>query len=290
MGRHHGIAVPAADAYRTLWIHPDGNGLSVRDLNNVWLPREGTFWRVVVRRQTARGWTEDQIAAAPLGRPLAWPSHLAGGGTIFGYSSHRLTFVGRDYLSTWTRTETAAGREDQLDTRAIAEPATPVGLSSVFGASGTAQFNQTASDWWLDHPEAAPAVSKEPDTSRWGVVRREGTWIVAGQLAPARSGGFAVFDIPLCPPPGLVSYDGLVPPWQEVSDSVHGVLDAFSAPGHQVLGTVRPGRLDLFPSRGDSVRYDATHWTVPLVGREFPVMIQWAPDVDDWDRTLPKSN
>jgi hypothetical protein len=153
---------------------------------------------------------------------------------------------------------------------------------------GPIAYQQPGQQWWGDHVPSQEVLHEAPEVGQWGLVRREGTWIVSGQLASRSNqlGAFSIFDVPLCVPTALVHYDGLCPAWEEVADGVPGAVDACTSPAHQVLAVVVASRLEIFPMRDDNADFKGPHWTIPLQGREFPVMMQWSPDVPGWEGQL----
>ncbi|HEY3997786.1 MAG TPA: hypothetical protein VGO93_02895 [Candidatus Xenobia bacterium] len=285
IGHHGRFLVPAPDHYRTLWIRRVNGVVQASELPGLWTPHGGSFRHVDVIRQSVVLWSEDRIVVSPAAKAAPWPTPAPGRKRTAGYLSQRITWLGRDYLSTWTE---SAGQlfdgsppwlENHLSTSPLSRPETPCRLGDKLGDRAVAEVSRTAADYRMDHPW----VAGFPDTADWGFVRREGTWILSSQVG-GHDGAFAVFDVPVCPR-RVVGYDGLDPAWQEVSDSQRSALDAFTAPARQVLAVVLPGVVEGYRV-SDIMRWSDPQWAVALEGREFPVMEQWTDDVDQWERTL----
>ncbi len=135
-------------------------------------------------------------------------------------------------------------------------------------------------------------VAREANDLNWGIVRREGRWVLRGRLSAPVSvrclNRKFDFDVAAEAPAALVGYDELQPAWSVVQAAVPDATDAFSSPDRGLLVVVTPRALLAFHPNGDALGGPVA--TIPLARPEVAVSAQWlrGDDVRRWVKALGK--
>ncbi len=297
-----GPSEPPRTAYRTLWIAPAGDGTGVRvagEWPGLVVPRGDAAYRIEVRRSGFyrsyydHPWIAPAGAGADAGEPLAVgpllefePGEEPRGSC--GIRHHaRILFASPDLLATEWEVEDCLGREavpyDQLRVVGLPDGGAKR-LAAVLGEAGAQQFTLAAGR--LGTPSC---IEPAPDDRNWGLVRRRGQWVVRGRLGGPR--GWACrhravdFDVPVTPA-AVVGHDALWPAWETLARSAPGLIDAYAAPGRDLLVLLTRTELLVHRPRGDEPGEPVAR--KPLLDGEAPVMVQWATGstVRRWERLL----
>lgn len=288
----------ARSAYRTLLIVRDGDAVRLAARHtDLLIPLETTFWRVGTKRSVYNDWVEDFVWAADTRTAPAYPGIDAYNGEYCeGHRVQNITYAGTRYLAIEQRS--AGYCEDAVhpwyyNTLAVVplDSTTHLGLAigDVLGTPGTTAL-ATATETFLDSRSDAEQQRyvPVPDEANWGLVRRDGRWVIRGRLGPADISDTLHADVtlPSSLPTPLVGRNRLVPSWARVRAFAPEALDAFSAPGDDLLVILRPGRLTAHLVEGGVI--GPTKLEVRLPRGAEAVMTRWslAPRAGRWARAL----
>lgn len=287
--------------YRTLWIAPENGVVKIlAEGEDILLPRSTGFWKVGIERLMDEQWQEDFCWAVPAGEEPEIPNLTYDEGCE-GSDWTTILFIGNDYISfdresggycegaahPW-----AVNWLEVLSIDDLQEEKGCVPLSTCIGEDGNAALLSGAEQYREKlSEEDKDMLEEQPDDCSWGLIRRQGRWVLRGRLrysCEAYRGHYADFDIPFSPPASLVSYDELHPSWETVKATVPGAVDAFSSPTKDLLVVMTKEELVVYPVTGDAI--GASVLTLELNDNEAAVMIQWAEGkhVQRWTEEIRK--
>lgn len=281
---NQGLKPAMSHYYRTLWIHPDGNSLKAIEGDGIIVPRDDGFWKVYTKRITVRRWTEDLLYALPGKKNPPKPKVSEYTEETGGFRDVGILFVGNNYISTEFNSEGYSKGAahpfhiNGLTVFSFKNLTKAVNISQILGKGANEKLLKDSLRYLQAHPNDKDKLTDEGSPDSWGLVRRNGAWVLRGFIdysCEAARGNFAHYDINMTPPPSLVSHDKLTPSWQTIKRNIPTTIDAFSSPDGSLLGVMTPKQLLLYRVKGN---VDFTNPTLKIAMREleFPVMIQWA--------------
>ncbi len=310
------LGIQEGSAYKTLWIAPQSGKLTVRQGQDVLVPRKSGWWRVASQTHTAKapggetssrqGFLVNPIAdkskgVAPKFEPdceestestLLWvhEKYLALEDSSGGYC--------KGAAHPWAASVLQVRDLDLVqrggNTLIITEPE-PNLIEPADAISGAAQnqFYQAGISFYARLPKDRQEVfEKEPNITNWALIRREGQWVIRGRLGyafeAARGECCIDFDTGIAPTAELVGHDKLSIPWKILRANNPKIIDAFSSPKGDLMFLLEPKKLSAFAIQNGKL--GALLQTVSFKNSVSPVMIEWAnaPSVARWTRDLSK--
>lgn len=258
-----------------------GNGLAV--------PREDGWWWVGYVGQ--EGWDSLMLASAPAGEvPSLEPIDITTCADSGATST--VTFVGRDHISYEMHSGgTCDGaahpwQSHELITTSLEAPS-KVNADKTFTNGGealdiTAVGGDEAGAALTKAGEAAKKAGEclgDPRTNQWGLVRREGDWVVRGGLsyeAEACRDSFGHYDVPVDPPAALTA-GYTKAEWDKWSAATPGLVDYAASPSGNIGVLFTDDGVRLKVGDDDNVKQLYTKGAVL-------VMAFWASgdEVEDW--------
>lgn len=291
--------------YRTLLLTSKNGQAAISEaVEGLLVPRNKGFWRIDTKRSIYNNWVEDFVWSAPQGKSPELPGIQAyNGENCEGHRIQKINYVGADYIS--MEVNTAGYCEDaahpwNFNTLAVVpvDSTTHLGvpISRVLGDSGRAALYRAAERYLNGlSPEEQELYLPVPDEASWGLVRREGRWIIQGRLDPGsvNFGEPADFDVDAQPPAALVGRGQRNPAWSEILSFAPDARDAFAPPGGDMLVILHPDSLTVHPVTEGTI--GPATLTTSLPHDATTVMALWAigPRASSWTepfaRTAPHS-
>lgn len=280
----------AASTYRAVWIAPGAPGSL--HFNSLLVRREGGWWKAGVKRWQGSTSTVDLVWAHRAGEASWAANHRVQTQPDCSVEEQaKILFLGPDHVTIETNDygycKEAAGPNVRagLKTVALASVASPPGNDDA-GLRFADTFPEHAGQFAKGVPAALARVQDEgirgcleqqPAPESWGLVRRNGAWVLRTRLAdgatPCR-GLFQDADIPVAAPESLTGPAGQTT--LAVRKLFPGAKDWIASPGGDLLAVVTARSIALHEIReGQAVRPALAN--VPLTGRESIVSVQWAP-------------
>lgn len=253
--------------------------------------------RIGTRRSRYNNWGEDFVWAARTGQTPHYRGIDAfNGENCTGYRSERILFANARYVG--LETHTAGYCEGSaspwnfntlsfLPLDSLEQDGADI--AAVLGRAGAEALARGTEDFLGRLPAARrDQYLPEADPANWGIVRRQGRWVIVGRLEPIEltgSGSVADFELPLDPPDNLVGNHGLVD-WEAVRAVTRDAQDAFVSPSGGLIAIRRPGLLTFHAVTGR--RIGPALLGHPLPERAGTVLVQWvdARNVAPLQRTL----
>ena len=281
---NQGLKSHISHHYRTLWIYPEGNSLKVIEGNGIIVPRDDGFWKVGVKSITKKRWTEDVLYAVPGKKKPGKLKVSDFTEDTGGFRDIGILFVGNNYVSTefnsegYTKGAAHPFNVNGLTVFSLKNLTKPVNISEIMGKGANEKLLKDSKKYLQTHPNDKDKLADKGSPDSWGLVRRNGTWVLRGFIdysCEAARSCFAHYDINMTPPPSLVSHDGLTPSWQIIKRNIPTTIDAFSSPDGNLLGVMTPKQLLLYRAKGN-INFNNPTLKIAMKKVEFPVMIQWA--------------
>jgi hypothetical protein len=281
--------------YRTLWISFDApDSITIREVNQIIVPRNHQLWQIEVRRQQEGHWVEDRIVAAPVGHTCAeMPLDSMTVAECEGNMSLSLLFVGTDYLSCEVASEgycQGAAHPWHVNSLKVVSlddvGGDGMAISSVVGDAAWRAMQQGASRYWSKRKDER--LNPDPDEKNWGLIRKRGRWVLRGQLdyaAEVFRGLFAHFDIDFKPPSAIVGANEFPIPWPKLKEMLPNVRDAISSPDGKLLLALTTDKLNIYAMPGWQ-RLRAT----TILTNEMVIMVQWVDGSEIADYSRQKAN
>lgn len=299
-GRADSLARPA---YHTVMIVKRGERISIAgNADGLLVPRGNGFWRIGSKRSVYNDWVEDFIWSAPTGRTPEYPGiQVFNGEYCKGNRVQKILFVGERHLTIGQHSSgycEGAAHPWSFDNLAFVpiDSTTHMGLyiADVLGPDAEQVLNNAAERYLgeIENPERRARLSEVPDPANWGIVRREGRWVLIGRLdasSEASQGVYADFLLPLAPPASLVGRSVLFPNWREIRAFAPDAIDAFTSPNRDLLVIVHRARLTAHPIVDGQIGPAAL--TLQLRPEARPVLARWTtgPRVQQWATRLAQA-
>lgn len=279
--------------YRTIWISIcNDDSISIVEIQDIIVPRDNSFWKIQVLRQSSYNWVEDFIIACPIGDKPQIPVLDS---TMVGNceGNHRLSliFVGSSFLSYEGGSDgycvgaAHPWHVHYLKTIPLDDRLSDgINISTPFGSEARSALLSGARQYLLN--KNSDRLNSIPDEKNWGIIRRRGNWILRGQLdysSEVFRGVFAHFDIPFQPPTDFTGIDHFGLTWQQIKGMVPQARDALTSPDKKYLILLTSNNLQIY-----SIANSQLIQKIPLFPDEFLIIAHWSPEnqLQKWDHFI----
>ena len=230
--------------YKTLWIKTNDRSIvSAYEINDLLLPRKKGFWLIDVIRENNNGTFIDKINANPQlifkdkEKMESSASYFMKEGMMKSAVNANpsilksISYIGNDYISAEVIDKSNNQRKLEVYPIDYLEKQKPIMISDIVGETGLKVFRDGASGILKTDP------SLVLDEESFGIVRRNGYWIMKGRVNYQLDGMelYKDYNIKTIPPKELVNYDDLAIPWGKIKAKVPNALDAFTSPDEDII-------------------------------------------------------
>ena len=267
--------------YRTIWICSKNKIIDkVYDTEELFVPRKTGFWKVGVEEKEL----EDSIKDLVYAYPIKKDSQLLQEPDVFRQESEgniieSINYIGNDYVSIES-IELGEKNKNTLKVFPVdnIRNGSPIKISDIVGESGKNAFYEGASRYFsTDHKFKNNYIDIKPDEESFGLVRRNGHWVIKGRInfSSENEDSYGDFNVKTIPPKELINYDELAVSWNAVKLRAPQAVDVFTSPNEDIavvmthnnilIYTIEEGELSKEPIR-----------KINLYTGEKVVMNEWA--------------
>lgn len=276
--------------YKTLWISSvNSEILPIAETKDLLLPRQDGFWKVGTRKQLENGDAKDVLWSYPINsidptKPLNVNSKQIKYSKI--EDNMTIKFLGSNYVSTENIQDVNKYTNNQLKILPIDNlMGESIKLTSILGREIE---KSTSPGAIIDIPKNIQEKNLKNVDANWGVIRRNGRWILRGRMETRINSEHSLldFDISYATPKSLTTYDDLFPSFNVIKTKVPTAVDAYSSPNRDFVVVLTASQLMVFTIEGNNITENLL--TLELKSGEIPVMSHWATGsyVDDWQKTM----
>ncbi len=303
-------------SYKTLWIAPQNGKLVAKQGQDILVPRKSGWWRVGSSSATAKGLDQEISTKQYL---FAQATALGSRGTKPDFepdcteqSQDSLLWVHEQYLALEQNAggyckgaahPWSAGTLQVRDLDFIQRSGNSLNfdLQLKHFKDLVELIDDRAEDKLIQSGEAfykaLPAdkqdfYEKSPSPVNWGLIRRDGQWVLRGRLGysyeAVRSVCCIDFDSGITLPSGLVGHDRLAISYAVLKKGNPKIIDAFSSPKNDILYTLEKTQLTAYGLQNGKL--GAVIFRLGFKNQVAPVMIEWANagSVARWTQDLQK--
>jgi len=298
----HHTTSEADSPYQTVWILKSADGVRVRLLQDIIVPRKSGFWRLGANTDSAKAEygaafmtaEVDFFWATPLGtKPKLTEASDDDLGCVEQTVSKELQYAGPDYVGYAEFWSATCAHYDEGHSYGVARlddlKGKPVGLDDLLGPQAAQQhqrLNQLAKRWGNEDCGAS-GFSSEADN--WTLKHSQGVWHAVAKFNGSGGGICGRFDedrtiqVPL--PKSLVVNNVLPVTWKQILAAFPNATDAFAAPAAELLVVFTDKAILLVPIQGQTLGKPIYSADVP---QPKPVMAEWALGANAlrWDHEL----
>lgn len=285
---------PSKYSYKTLWISSVNDKiLPIRETKDLLLPRQNGFWKVGISKKIENGDSKDILWSYPINsvNPTK-PINAKQIKYTKTEGSIAIKFVGSNYVSTDTvqNVNNNDPEKEYSNNKLKIFPmdnllGESIKLTSILPREIA---KSTLPGTLLNIPKNTQDEKLEKVDTNWGVIRRNGRWILRGRMETQINSkhSFIDFDIPYATPKSLTTYDNLFPSFNEIKTKVPSAVDAYSSPNRDFVVVLTNTELMVFTVKGYKLVKNSL--TLKFKAGEMPVMSNWATGsyVDDWQKKV----
>lgn len=282
--------------YRTLWIsYINSSPRPVYEMKDLFVPRKSGFWKLGVTGIMEKGTLRDTLYAYPADKEVSLPDEKETSAANRDSDILKsILYVSNDYLSIEHSEKSSSGDRDLLKVLPIdnVETANTLKISDISGESGRNALIDGASKYISSNQNIKnkyqnDAVSEES----FGVVRRNGHWIMKGRLNSIFDSSYADFNIKAIPPSKLVIYDELCLPWNEVKSRIPEALDVYTSPNRDMAVILTANNIFIYPIENGNLS-EKPSGKIRLKDKETVVMAEWCTGryTEKWEKEFLKND
>jgi hypothetical protein len=294
----HDNTPEAASPFQTVWILKSTDGIHVRFLQDIIVPRKSGFWRLGTNRDSATSDNHGAVIDFFWTAPLGTKPKLAqvGSDDILCYGNEigrELQYVGPEYFG-YSESSEGMCIHTYSDSAYVMVPlddpgGKSVSLNRLLGPEAAQQqqrLNRSARHW-SNEDCGQPGFAGGLDD--WVLKHSRGTWHA---LAKFHGTGYGICDridvdrtLKLSLPKSLVGNNVLPVTWKQVLSAFPNATDVFPAPGGELLVIFQEKTILLVPVEGQTLGKPIKTIDIP---HGTPVMAEWALGANalHWSQTL----
>ncbi len=270
--------------YRTLFISDNEEGFSIKEMDNLLVPRKNGFLMLEVNNIEDNGITRDAIFAGPYNKDVNNIVKFSQN-PISSNINYKILFVGNEYMSLENeelKLNPKFGGQYGINTYLSVVP-----LDNIYGdgIAFSKIIRNNPNDILQDNAEKflkragkdKSEIDKNVLETNWGIIRENGKWTLRGKVSNE------YFDVGISTPRMITSYDQLSIPFKTIKNKFPDAIDAYTSPNKRFLVVLTKNNLMVMPiENGDSI--GKVKININLKGDEASVMSQWAMGsyVDEW--------
>lgn len=281
--------------YRTIWIPSKDMVIdNIYEMEDLFLPRKTGFWNVAIDKVHNNGKIKDVLYAHPLSKRNLENKDK---GEIDGEKENSLKtiiYLGNDYISLESNKDYPK-EKSKLITLPIdnIKGGNPIKISDIAGESGRKAFYEgAAGEFSSDHKFKNNYVDIKPEEESFGLIRRNGHWIMKGRVNALEDDKdlYKDFNIKIIPPKDLVGYDELSVSWNEVKLRVPGAIDVITSPNEDIALIFTNNNILIYPLEKGELSKEPIK-KIKLYESENIVMAEWATGeyVYKWEEEFLKN-
>lgn len=283
-----GLRMPAESSftYQTLWVAVDRRRLHpVLAAEHIFFPRTSGFWELKAKDI----FTGDEAGNALMARNVATKTSGQTEDPMgISPAAQRINYTGNDYVVI-EKESAGINKWQVLPVDKLASP-TVIKIGDLLGEEGLKTYQAA-------RKQAAAAlgdkgvnqVEKDESGENFGLVRKNGYWLLVGRINYQHDGAAEKLDFELktAPPANLVCDDTPVLNWHYVKNRVPDALDAFTSPAKDITLVRTKNKLAVYTIGAEQLA------GTPLAEIELPeeaaiIMAEWATGfyVDNWEKAF----
>jgi len=288
--------------FETVWFSSSGEDWSVRQVQDIVVPRNDGFWRVGkntsrIRMQLLENITSntaDFLWITPVGKDPQFES-LRAAICRKEKAITRLDYVSPLYLASTTYGYSDCGHiseEHYASVNPLDSRYDPVQIRALLGPEADEAFLDVAAELggpvtFHDSAETCESPGYEGSENAWTLRHERGSWkayaifVALGDGSCSRHSVTREIHAPLSPK--NFGTNGLPLPWNEIESRFPNAADAFASPNAKWIVVLSKDELTLVEVRKDKIGKTLATAKIP---RGRAVMAEWAygRHVGDWDR------
>jgi hypothetical protein len=281
--------------YRTLWIATKNRRLyPVLQISDLFVPRKSGFWKVGINTLNRDGKMQDVLFAYPIEKNFKHEFS-----EIQRHEKENIRrnilFIGNDYIATEYGQSLAPDTQyyDRLQVLPIdnIQNEHSIKISDIAGEQGKYALMASGKERLASlEKHEFDKLEKKPKEESFGMVRRNGHWILQGRLNakdPEHRESFIDFTINMIPSAKLINYDQLYVSWNAIKTKVPEALDAYTSPNNDLVIVVCQKAIYIYTLKGYQLS-DKPLQKIKLQEKESVVMAEWATGdyVERWQEMI----
>lgn len=277
--------------YKTIWIKSNNRAISsAYEMEDLLVPRKKGFWLIDVERENIDNTFIDKINSTQ-GTILNEKDELEPvqlyGRDIKPTILKDILYVGNDYIS--TEIINHSNNKKVLEVYAIdnLDKGVPIILSDLLGENDLKSFED----------DAKSILNSDLDLflneSNFGLVRRNGYWIMKGRVNYDSKGEqlYEDYNIRTIPPKELVNYDKLSIPWNIIKGRFPNAIDAFISPNEDIIVIDLRNEILVYPIQDKEILQQEIG-RIKKSHSDTIIMAEWATGryTELWEEEILKNN
>lgn len=271
--------------YKTIWIsHSGGNDFSIKQVNNLLVPRKNGFSIVGVDHVQNNSIDRDEIWEGVLSKTTnsiiqqAKPSN--------SNINYKINFVGNEYISLENEKLKANDTGQYIEDSYLSVVpldniyGNSIGFSKIVRSEDSSILKRSAESFAQRNGKTLSQAEKDELETNWGIIRSRGKWILRGRVDEGD------FSVGITTPNILTTYDELSIPFKEIENKFPGTVDAYTSINKDFMVVISKTDLKVVKINNGSIGNTVN--TINFNLGEQAVMSQWATGnyVDNWAKLI----
>ena len=275
--------------YKTVWIKSNNKSLDpIHEIKDLLVPRKKGFWMIDVKREDNGGSFSDKInsnSRVLFKEEMLLDTNLAFQRTISPPILRNILYIGNDYIS--TEVINKSNNKKTLEVYPIdnIEKGSPIGISDIIGEEGLESFKENGEDF-IQNNEGLSL-----DEESFGLVRRNGYWIMKGRINYNIEGKeiYKDYNIKTIPPKEIVNYDDLYIPWNAIKARFPNAIDAFTSPNEDIIIIETRNKILIYPVQDNKILEEELG-SIEKDYNDTIIMAEWSTDryTNIWEEEILK--
>ena len=289
-----GLRIPSGTGYtyRTLWIAADHQQLHpILAAEQFLFPRTSGFWELRTQDISIGGKTGNILTAhnvATMALEMKKAEEGTGAQADINLAERIIDYIGNDYVA--IEKETAGVNQLQVLPVDKLLSSTGIKMSDLLGDKGSSAYLSAREHAVVVlSDKGVTSIDKDDSGENFGLVRKNGHWILVGRINYQSGGTFEQtdFDLKNIPPANLIFYDTLVLNWHNIKDRVPDAMDAFTSPNKDIALVKTKNKLTIYTIGSEQLAKNPLA-ELDLQEGETVIMAEWATGsyVDSWEKSF----
>ena len=259
--------------------------------DNLFFPRTSGFWELRAQDSASGGTAENTLIARNVAVKTPEEPNVVeelGDQNDTEQGISEVNYIGNDYVAI-ERNVAGVNRLQVLPVDKLSS-STEIKVADLLGSMGVnayqSAWQQAAAEL---KTEGAALIGSDGSGDNFGLLRKNGHWLLVGRINYQKNGTLAQkdFELKSIPPNDLIFYDTLGLSWHKIKDRVPDAMDAFTSPSKNFALVKTKNKLTVYTIGVEQLDENPLA-ELDLQEGTAVIMAEWATGsyVDSWEQSF----